>query len=418
MKEDFLHFIWRLSYFSSSALVTTTGESIIIHKTGYWNKDAGPDFKEAIIEIDGIRLAGNVEIHVASGDWFLHHHDTDEAYKTVVLHVVWELSEKNIQVPTLELKHFVDPEVVKRYKHFTTSEQPILCASQLQQVSDLCKSNMLETTLVERLERKAQEIINDYHKTHDWSEVAYRLFMKYMGFKVNNEAFISLSEALPLKCLLKHRNHPFQVEALLFGQSGLLFPIDEYSEALQKEYDFLKQKYHLANTTLHPSLWKFLRLRPSNFPTIRLAQVAQVINACGDLYSIFMAVNSVNDLTVIFKNGVSDYWKKHYHFGEKWQKPVKGKVGVSSVQQLFTNVVIPLQVAVALYKGDEELKYESIEKLYHLPAEKNHKTALMQEAGFKNASAADSQSLLQLHDAYCKKKYCLQCKIGVSILKR
>ena len=418
MKEEFLHFIWRFSYYNSPSLVTTLGENIHIHKVGFWNHDAGPDFLEGLIDIDNVLLAGSIELHLKSSDWFVHKHEKNRAYENVVLHVVWEDDGKGPDLPTLELKKYVDLNLIHSYSKLVESENEIPCANQLSNVSSLTVTDMLESTLIERLERKSKEVLDVYQESQDWSEVTYRVLMKYLGFKVNNEAFFALSQALPLKVLLKHRDHLFQLEALIFGQSGLLEPVDDYSKQLGKEYEFLAIKYGLKENQLNKSHWKFLRLRPLNFPTIRLAQLAMMIHHYGDFSLKFLATKSVKGIKVLFNFGVSEYWLEHYDFGERWSGRINGVMSDASFDRLFTNVAIPLKVALATYSDDLDAKMDSVDLLYGIKKENNSKVKLMTTVGFENESSANTQALLQLHDKYCIEKQCLQCKIGVSILRK
>lgn len=418
MKEEFLHFIWRFSYYNSPILKTTLGEEIHVHKVGFWNQDAGPDFIEGLIDIDNVLLAGSIELHLKSGDWFVHKHEVNRAYDNVVLHVVWEDDGKGPDVPTLELKKYVDLSLIHSYSKLVESENQIPCANQLSTVSSLTVTDMLESTLIERLERKSKEVLHIYNESHDWSEVTYRVLMKYMGFKVNNEVLFALSQALPLKVLLKHRDHLFQLEALIFGQSGLLVPVDDYSIQLKKEYDFLAAKYGLKEKQLFKSQWKFLRLRPLNFPTIRLAQLAMMIHNFGDFSLKFLATKSVRGIKTLFSFGVSEYWEEHYNFGVQWATAINGVMSDASFDRLFTNVAIPLKVALATHTDNENAKMESVELLSTIRQENNSKVKLMTTVGFENETSANTQALLQLHDKYCIEKQCLQCKIGVSILRQ
>lgn len=336
----------------------------------------------------------------------------------MILHVVWEDDGKGPDLPTLELKKYVNLKLINSYSKLVESENKIPCSNQLSKVSSLTVTDMLESTLIERLERKSKEVLDVYLETRDWSEVSYRILMKYMGFKVNNDAFFALAQALPLKVLLKHRNNLFQLEALIFGHSGLLKPVDGYSIELEKEYGFLAVKYGFKQNQLNRSQWKFLRLRPLNFPTVRLAQLALMIHNFGDFSLKFLATKSVRGIKTLFNFGVSEYWTEHYDFGDKWSEPISGVLSEESLDRLFTNVAIPLKVAVATHSNDMDAKMESVELLSTIKKENNSKVKLMTTIGFENESSANTQALLQLHDKYCLEKQCLQCKIGVSILSQ
>lgn len=417
MNEDFLEFVWRYQYFEKFDLQTTTGQRITIESTGFLNTNAGPDFQEAIIAIDEVKWAGHVELHVRSSDWLKHNHQVDKAYDNVILHVVWEHDkELEIAAPTLELKRIVSNELLEKYVKLKQNMAVIPCANQLDQVNVLVKLNMLEKVLIERLERKSNEVLKLHHDNHDWLETAYQLLMKYMGFKVNNDAFLNLAKSVPLKILQKHRNNLFQLEALVFGQSGLIDEADDYALKLKKEYDFLALKYQLSKP-MDSSRWKFLRLRPPNFPTIRMAQVAALMHQEVNLFSLLTEVNDEPSFYKKMAVEVSDYWKTHYHFGKKKNKDSSGKIGVSSLSGIAINVVAPLKFAYARHQDKPELKETVGEFLETLKLESNTKVKKMIAVGFDLQSASDSQAAIELLDNYCDKKHCLRCTIGVSIIK-
>ncbi len=417
MNEDFLAFVWRHQYFEKFNLKTTTGQQITIESTGFLNTNAGPDFQEAIIIIDEVKWAGHVELHVRSSDWLKHHHQFDKAYENVILHVVWEHDkELEITAPTLELKNIVSHQLLDKYLSLKQNLELIPCASQLHKVNPLVKLNMLEKALVERLERKSLEVLELYHTNQDWLETAYQLLMKYMGFKVNNDPFLELAKLVPLKSLQKHREDLFQLEAMLFGQAGLIMVVDAYSEKLKKEYEFLALKYQLTKP-MDSSRWKFLRLRPPNFPTIRLAQVAALLSQEVNLFSLLTEQNDQDKFFKSMSVTVSDYWKHHYHFGKKKSKDASGKIGVLSLNGIAINVVAPLKFAYAIHQDKPRLKETVIEFLESLKLESNAKTKKMSSVGFVLKSANDSQAAIELFDNYCCKKQCLHCAIGVSIIK-
>lgn len=417
INERFLHFVWRFGYFKTPVLSTIHNEIITIHDPGFWNHDAGPDFQESKLEIGGITWAGHVEIHVKSSDWLAHKHQFDPAYNNVILHVVW-VSDVEVpkDVPILELKPIVDRALIKRYELLLKNKNTFLCEERISEVTKLHQQSMLDRALVERLDRKARLVLDEYKEVSDWAEVAYRLLMKYMGFKVNNNVFHDLAMVLPFKVLLKHRDHIEQLEALIFGQAGFLVKEDSYSKKLKKEYEFLSKKYQIKEKMLHWSQWKFLRMRPPNFPTVRLAQVAAIIHAVGDVFSIFIATKRGTDCVEILSVSVSKYWQQHYHFGKRKNQEVNGVMGRSSINHLIINVVAPLRYAYALHQGNGAESISILEFLSSIQKENNRKTRLLEAAGVFLSSAADSQGGIELLDNYCDRKRCLECTIGISIL--
>ena len=416
MNEDFLQFVWLYQYFTHFDLKTITGQSIFIEKNGFLNTDAGPDFQEAIVTIDKVKWAGNIEIHVRSSDWLKHKHQHDKAYENVILHVVWEHDKEiGLNAPTLVLKEYVSPSLLDKYIFLKLNLELVPCKSQIHKVHSLVKTNMLEKALIQRLERKSQEVISLYQTNTDWLETAYQLLLKYMGFKVNNDAFLTLAKAIPLKVLQKHRDQLLQLEALLFGQSGLLNETDVYSNQLKKEYTFLAAKYRLPQP-MDVSRWKFLRLRPPNFPTIRIAQIAALIHKEDSFFSLFLDIKNGEMLHKKGKVKVSDYWCKHYHFGKIKAIESSGNLGASSIDGIAINVVTPLKFAYAIHQANENLKESTIDFLASLKQESNNKVKKMVEIGFDVKSASASQAAIELLDNYCSKKQCLKCSIGVSLL--
>jgi len=422
MNESFLHYIWQFQYFEKKDLVTSNGESISILKTGTLNTDAGPDFFNAKIIIDGIEWAGNVEVHIKSSDWFAHHHEKDAAYNNVILHLVWEndkpIYRNNELLPTLELKNKVDTSLLNGYKKLINNVSPIACEKTFSSVDELVKLSMLDKALMQRLETKANQVADLLQQNNnDWDETAYQLLAKNFGFKVNAEPFFQLSKSLPYKIIQK-QNSLLQVEALLLGQAGMLEAKnkEEYISLLFREYHLLSQKYSLSELKLNHSQWKFLRLRPANFPTVRLAQFASILFSVKNLFSKLILIESYSSLEKTFSVHQSDYWKTHYRFGKK----AKGNVpefGESSIQNVVINTVAPLLVAYGKYKDEQAHIARAIELLQQIPSEENKITREWNMLGMKVKNAFDSQAQIELYNNFCQKRQCLNCNIGVSILK-
>jgi hypothetical protein len=423
MNESFLHYLWQFQYFDRSDLRSSEGEPITVLKIGYLNSNAGPDFADAKIKIDGIDWAGTVEIHIKSSDWQAHHHEMDAAYENVVLHVVWEndkpvFRKDKTQIPTLELKNRVDPSLLKEYKKLINSPSPIACERSFAQVEDAIKLSMLDRALMQRLEHKAS-IVDEILKLNqgDWEETCYQLLAKNFGFKVNADPFYQLAKSLPHKIIQK-QNSLLQVEALLFGQAGMLETKtkDEYITNIFQEYKLLAQKYSLHNARLTPSQWRFLRLRPPNFPTVRIAQFASLLYSSKNIFSQLIGAHSFPSVLKFLSVEQSVYWNTHYRFGKK-AKGAVSTMGASSVQNIIINTVAPLLVAYGKYKDEQMFIDRAVEFLQQLPAEENKITRIWSALGLKVKTAFDSQSLIELYNNFCQKRQCLNCSVGISILK-
>jgi len=423
MNESFLHYLWQFQYFDKNDLASSQGEPISILKIGHLNSNAGPDFSDAKIKIDGIEWAGTVEIHIKSSDWHAHHHQTDAAYENVVLHVVWEndkpiCRQDKTLIPTLELKNRVDASILKEYKKLINSPASIACEKSFAQVDDLVKLSMLDKTLMQRLENKANHV-NEVLKLNqgDWDETFYHLLAKNFGFKVNADPFYQLAKSLPYKIIQK-QNSLLQVEALLFGQAGMLETKtkDEYITSIFQEYKLLAQKYSLLESRLNPSQWRFLRLRPANFPTVRIAQFASLLYTSRNIFSQLISSNSFSSIEKVLPVDQSAYWKNHYRFGKKAKGEVPD-IGESSIQNIIINTVAPVLVAYGKYKDEQLFIDKAVELLQQLPAEQNKITRTWSALGLNVKTAFDSQSLIELYNNFCQKRQCLNCTVGISILK-
>ena len=422
MSESFLHYLWQLQYFEKKNLLTSEGERVTVLKTGTLNSNAGPDFFNAKIKIGEIDWVGNVEIHIKSSDWFAHHHEKDTAYDNVILHVVWEndkpVHQNHTAIPTLELKNRVDSSLLDEYRKLINSPTLIACERTFSKVDDLIKISMLDKALMQRLETKAGDVTALLKfNNNDWNETTYQLIARNFGFKVNADPFFQLSKALPYKIIQK-QNNLLQVEALFFGQAGMLETKtkDEYISMLFREYHLLSQKYSLGDFRLNPSQWRFLRLRPANFPTIRLAQLAALLFYSKNIFSQIISIESNISVQKIFLQQQSDYWKSHYRFGKKAKGSV-AELGAESIQNVVINTVAPLLVAYGKHKDEQAYIDRAVELLQQLPAEQNKITKEWNELGLKVRNAFDSQALIELHNSFCQKRQCLNCSIGISILK-
>lgn len=419
MKESILHYVWQFRLFSMQELKTTDGQSVEVIDVGKPNTDAGPDFFNAKLKIGNTNWAGNVEIHNVSSDWMRHHHEKDKAYDNVILHVVGRADvdiyrTNGEKVPQLEL---VVPEyILKNYDELLTAKKWIPCQDKIGLLPPFLMSSWKNALLIERLERKSLDIEQLLEQTtNHWEEAFYISLARSFGFGTNSQAFEMLAKSLPVNLLAKHKDDLSQLEALLFGQAGFLEeePADEYQEFLKKEFFFLRSKYKL--TPIDASNWKLLRLRPDNFPHIRLAQFASLIHNSTKLFSIILVTEKIKDLRELFVFEVSDYWKKHYLFGTESPNSKK-QIGKNSIDILIINTVVPFLFTHAKRVGGDVEK--SLELLEQIPAESNSIIKNWSQLGFPSENAFDSQAFLQLKKNYCDEKKCLQCRVGHKVLSK
>ena len=422
MTEHLLHFIWKYKLLKPVNLYTTSNTELLIIKNGEHNTHAGPDFTNARIKLGDTEWAGTIEIHKKSSDWFLHNHQTDKAYDNVILHVVYEHDKeihnsKQQPIPCLELKQFLMDGVLDKYENLYQNKKQIPCGTLFNDVPDIIKEPWLERMLLDRLEAKTNFIQELFTFTkNNWDETFYLLLFKNFGFHINSDAFLQIAKSIPLTTLLKHANSTTQVEALLFGQSGLLHKDlkDEYAQTLFKEYTYLKHKYQLTSI---PHNLKFLRLRPQNFPTIRLAQLTNFILKYQHTFSKIVEATQIEDVKKLFTISVSEYWKTHYTLDELSIFEEKN-FGKSSIENIIINTVCPLLFFYGKTKQNETLIEKAIQWYDELKPEKNNITKLFEELSFKPKHAGHSQALIQLNNSYCTHKKCLQCSAGVFILSK
>lgn len=421
MKEDFLHYIWLYKKFDFSNLKTTKEEAIIIVNSGQYLQLAGPDFFNAQIIIDNQKWAGNVEIHVQSSDWYLHHHENDNNYNNVILHVVWNhdapiFRKDNSEIPVLELKKYVSQDEVTKYQELVSPKSWIFCEKQIANVDKFIFSNWQERLFFERLERKSQSIEQLLHETEkDWETVLFCLLAKNFGLNTNGETFFKVAKSIPFSIIRKETLEVKYLEAILFGQANLI-PIsieDAYPKELQSWYDFITLKYKLQQPIIDQV--QFFKHRPDNFPTIRLAQLAMLYHLRRNLFSKISTVNTTKEIYKIFDISVSDYWESHYNFDKSSHKKDKS-ISKSFIDLIIINTIIPIQFAYAKSLG-KDISQLLIDLLSSINPEKNVIIEKFQSFGIKSTSALDTQSLLQLKNEYCNAKKCLQCAIGLELIK-
>ncbi len=424
--EELLYYIWQFQYVATGTLTTTDGEAVEVLNPGFRNHNAGPDFLNARLRIAGVEWVGTVEAHVKTSDWLAHRHQGDRAYDNVILHIVWQHDRPvprpdGTRLPTLELAALTPTALLTRYQALTVGTDAIPCAGQFRMVKPLRQTAMLDTALMQRLERKADTLKTVYDASgQDWEETAYRLLATYLGTKVNAEPMEQLVRALPLRTLQKHRNSLLQLEALLFGTAGLLAePTEadtEYMTLLRREYQFLGGKYSLLDKQLPAHIWKWGRLRPAGFPTMRLAQLARLIQVHGSLFSLLVSSGDAATLVKALHVMPSAYWQTHYRFGKAANK-VSSSLGETTAEGLLVNTAAPLLAAYARHKGVPDLLDRAISLLEQLPAEDNRITRLWDGIGLDVRNAFDSQASIELYNEFCTPKRCLHCQIGVALIR-
>ncbi|WP_299890797.1 DUF2851 family protein [uncultured Lacinutrix sp.] len=423
MQEDFLHYLWKHKKINFNTLSTTKGEKITVINVGEHNYNTGPDFFNAQLKIGNQLWAGNLEIHLQSSDWYVHNHENDSNYDNVILHVVWEhdieiFRKDNTEIPTLELKHYVPEETLRNYqKLFNQSQKWINCENDLHIVDEFTVSNWLERLYFERLERKAEDVSKILEQnTNDWEAVLFKLLSKNFGLKINSESFFSIANSFDFSIIRKQQSRQLSVEALLFGQADLLNEDIQYSYyiALQNEYQFLKQKFNLSSKNVIPL--QFFRLRPANFPTIRLSQLANLYHSHHNIFSKIIETKSLNEFYNLFSIETSIFWETHYTFNKE-SKSAKKRLTKSFIHLLLINTILPIKFSYAKYQG-KLIDNEIIQIIQQIASEKN--SIVNKFNGLKKISnnAMQSQAIIELKTNYCDKNKCLQCAIGNVVLNR
>lgn len=421
MKEHILNFIWKNKYFTFNNLQTSDGDSLEVINPGEANGDSGPDFFNAKVRIDGTIWVGNVEMHIKSSDWYNHNHHIDVAYDNVILHVVVKndkpaINSKGQQVPTLEV-NFPD-NLEWNLLHLTSSGKWIPCDDIFKGFDSFSVRMWLDCLLVERLEQKTNQVLELVEKAKgSWEEAFYISVARSFGLKVNSLPFEMLAEVTPLKILSKHKDNLFQIESILFGQAGL-FPVkaedcDEYSKKLLKEYLYLQHKFNLRPIQGH--LWKFLRIRPTAFPTIRIAQFAKLVHHSSSLFSKVIEAKTIKEIVNHFQVNTSDYWETHYTFCKESKFSKKG-IGADTLSVIAINSIVPFIFAYGISRSDAKLKDKAIKLLESIQPERNSITNGFESFGVSAKSAYDTQALIQLKTSYCDPKKCLYCHLGAKYL--
>ena len=422
MKEDFLHYLWKFKKFDALNLKTPNEEEITISNVGQYLEVAGPDFFNAQITIGEQKWAGNVEIHLKSSDWYAHHHERDSAYENVILHVVWEhdaeiFRSNNTAIPVLELKKYVKKETNENYHSLIFPKSWIFCEKQLMDFDEFTMKNWQERLFFERLERKAQPIFDLLEQTNqDWEAVLFCLLAKNFGLNTNGEIFFKIAQSIPFSIIRKESFEVENLEALLFGIAGLLDleKEDNYFKDLKFRYYYLLHKYQIEKNVIEPI--QFFKHRPDNFPTVRLSQLANLYHNQQNLFSKISSLNSLNNFYQVFQVAASDYWLNHYQFDKESPKKKK-PLSKSFVDLIVINTIIPLQFAYSKSQG-KEISEDLIRILNEVAPEKNAIVEKFSFFGIKAKTAFETQSLLQLKNEYCNKSKCLECAVGMELLKK
>src|SRR5690554_2885787 len=421
MKEDFLHYVWKFQKLIGQEFLSSNGERIHIKTPGFHNQNSGPDFFNAQIELDGQLWAGNLEIHVKSSDWYAHGHEGDAAYDNVILHVVWEHDVEIYRadgspIPTLVLKKLISKNALQRYQNlFSRNKKWINCENDFAEVDSFVIENWLERLYIERLQKKEAVLLLELASTKNhWEELLFRMLCKNFGLNINGESFFSIAKSLDFSVIKKCRNNPRELEALFFGQAGLLEgeKEDGYFLSLKKDYEYLRRKFSLRNSEIIPPV--FFRLRPPNFPTIRFSQFASLYHKNENLFSKIIGLKETEEFYRLLNVSASEYWNTHFNFGVP-SKESKRRITKNFMDLLIINTFLPVKFCYAVQQG-QDASEEILKIASEIPSEKNGIVDKFNSLKSISKAAYQSQALLQLKSEYCDKHRCLQCAIGNAIV--
>ncbi|HUQ67262.1 MAG TPA: DUF2851 family protein [Flavitalea sp.] len=418
MTERLLQYIWQFQYFNRNELVAVTGEEIVIIHPGKLNTHQGPDFLEGRVRSGSNTWVGNIELHVDASEWHRHQHSLDKNYNNVILHVVWNNDEVDTKhgIPTLVLEDRVPKVLLQQYNSWMEGGSFIPCESSAQYAEDLVWTSWKERLMIERLQRKSDQVMvllykNNFH----WEEVLWWMLARNFGLYVNADAFAEIAASIPFNVLLKHRMQIHQLEALLFGQCNLLEieEPDKYSMMLQKEYLFLQKKYSLEKTHLPVH---FLRMRPACFPTVRLAQLAMLVHTTADIFCTILNAPTIHEIRLLMNVTANDYWHYHFRFCEVATYQPK-TLGLGMINNIMMNTVAVILFAYGKYHNDLCYLDKAVQWMSALPAEQNSTISRFKNIGVTAGNAADTQSLIELKSQYCDHKRCLECAVANAMFK-
>lgn len=418
MKEDFIYYLWENRLLSLN-LRTTDDEELTIISVGTRNHDSGADYNNARIKIGGTLWAGQVEIHVRASDWFRHRHQYDDNYNNVILHVVYENDTDMLKLPTLEIKDKFDISLFDNYISFVNSKNWIPCGELIGGIQRVTIVSWLDRMLVEHLEYECKDLnVRLMANNNDWEQTFYQRLMRYFGLKVNNDSFEYLSRILPLNLLLKHRDNEIYVESMMFGSAGFLLNefSEEYPSLLKREFNMLRSKFGLR--IMPYSNWKFLRLRPSNFPTIRIAQIAKIVVKNGSMFSKIRDSERLEDIMELFDVETNTYWDNHFQFDKLSNIEMKKALGKTAVDSLVINAVAPMLFYYGHYHCAENYKEKAMNYLEQTAPENNILIRQFANSGIKLENAFQTQGALFMYKHYCRRRRCLECRIYCLLSKR
>jgi len=419
--EQLLHYVWKHKIFPLNELTTTTGQRLEIIDTGLSNRNAGPDFFNAKIKLDGVIWVGNIEIHTYSSDWFKHGHHQDPVYNNVILHVATYIDTEvyrsnGERIPQMQL---TCPEHIREnFEELAHTDQYPPCYRIIPSLSKLTIHSWMSALQMERFEQKNAHLIERLRFCNNhWEDAFFITLARNFGFSINADAFEEWAKHIPLRAVDKHRDNLFQIEAFFFGQAGILSDPDgdEYYLRLKREYEYLVYKFGLS--PMDVTRWRFLRLRPNNFPHVRIAQLANLYHRSYGLLSQLMEKETVKELRDLLRGGTSEYWLNHYTFGGC--SPAHPKtLSDGSINLIIINTIVPILYAYGIHRSKEKLCSRATAFLEELKPENNYIIRMWSECGLQVVHAGDSQALIQLKKEYCDKKKCLYCRIGYEYLKR
>ena len=415
MREEFLYYLWENRLLNLD-LKTTEGEDVTILSVGSRNFDSGADFVNARVRINGTLWAGQVEIHVRASDWFRHKHQHDDNYNNVILHVVYEYDSDVLKIPTLEIKDKFDISLLLNYNNFVNSKSWIPCGGFIGGVQSFTVVSWLDRMLVEHLENECKDL--DFklkNNRYDWEQTFCHRFMRYFGLKVNNDSFEYLSRILPLNVLLKHLDNEIYVESMLFGCAGFLerdFE-EEYPTLLKREFNMLKSKFGLK--VMPVSNWKFLRLRPPNFPTIRIAQLAKIIIRNGNMFSKIRDSVDMDEIKELFDVELNPYWDNHFQFDKVSKVDKRKAFGKTAIDSIMINAIVPMLFYYGQFHSLESYKEKAMSYLEHIEAEDNVIIRNFNDSGVFLQNAFQTQAILYMYKYYCKRRRCLECRIYLAL---
>lgn len=423
MKEEFVHAIWKYQLFNKQNLSTVDGKSIEIIQPGFSHANAGPDFISAKIKIDGMLWAGNVELHVKSSEWYQHKHHVDPAYNNVILHVVYTDDASNcytaneLTLHTLELHSYIDDATLNAYEQLRNNLQVLPCKNWWNKIDKPTVESWLIRLCIERLMQKCAHLKQRLHQLNEhWDQLFFEIVARQLGFHVNSDPMEMLAKSIKIEWVQKLSDQDISIDALFFGQAGMLQKkfSDEYPNRLKKEYAYLQKKYNLK--PMDVSLWKFLRLRPHNFPTVRIAQLASIFKTHSRFFSEILELSSLDEIEHYFELNLHPYWNNHYRF-DKESPATSKQFSEESTDQLLLNTIAMVWLLYGDQKNDLNFKQKSLALMERIKPEKNRYTERFKEVNYPLGSSIQSQGQRFLWEHYCDHKKCLTCSIGIHGLK-